>query len=125
MIPVSLSGGVQPGARTGTSVNGRPVVVWRGQDGAARAWADQCPPGDAAELRLRPGQRGRLQLPRVVVQCRRGRAGRPFVVVAKADRSAPPEIRRKRSDGRDDKYIFVRRVEKTEGIVIMGPSEHN
>jgi hypothetical protein len=43
MIPVSLSGGVQPGARTGTSVNGRPVVVWRGQDGAARAWADQCP----------------------------------------------------------------------------------
>jgi nitrite reductase/ring-hydroxylating ferredoxin subunit len=43
MIPVSLSGGVEPGARTGTSVNGRPVVVWRGQDGAARAWADQCP----------------------------------------------------------------------------------
>jgi nitrite reductase/ring-hydroxylating ferredoxin subunit len=43
MIPVSLSGGVEPGARTGTSVNGRAVVVWRGQDGAARAWADQCP----------------------------------------------------------------------------------
>jgi nitrite reductase/ring-hydroxylating ferredoxin subunit len=43
MIPVSLSGGVEPGARTGTSVAGRPVVVWRGQDGAARAWADQCP----------------------------------------------------------------------------------
>jgi nitrite reductase/ring-hydroxylating ferredoxin subunit len=43
MIPVSLSGGVEPGARTGTSAGGRPVVVWRGQDGAARAWADQCP----------------------------------------------------------------------------------
>ncbi len=43
MIPVSLSGGVEPGARTGTSVNGQPVVVWRGRDGAVRAWADQCP----------------------------------------------------------------------------------
>jgi nitrite reductase/ring-hydroxylating ferredoxin subunit len=43
MVPVSLSGGVEPGARTGTSVNGLPVVVWRGQDGAARAWADRCP----------------------------------------------------------------------------------
>lgn len=43
MIPVSLSGGVEPGARTGTSVSGRPVVVWRGQDGAVRAWADRCP----------------------------------------------------------------------------------
>lgn len=30
MIPVPLSGGVEPGARTGTSVNGLPVVVWRG-----------------------------------------------------------------------------------------------
>lgn len=43
MVPVSLSGGVEPGARTGTSVGGRPVVVWRGQDGAVRAWADRCP----------------------------------------------------------------------------------
>jgi nitrite reductase/ring-hydroxylating ferredoxin subunit len=43
MIPVSLSGGVEPGARTGTSVNGLPVVVWRGADGAVRAWPDQCP----------------------------------------------------------------------------------
>src|ERR1700760_2247523 len=43
MIPVSLSGGVEPGARTGTSAGGQPVVVWRGQDGAVRAWADQCP----------------------------------------------------------------------------------
>jgi nitrite reductase/ring-hydroxylating ferredoxin subunit len=43
MIPVSLSGGVEPGARTGTSVNGQPVVLWRGQDGTARAWTDRCP----------------------------------------------------------------------------------
>jgi nitrite reductase/ring-hydroxylating ferredoxin subunit len=43
MIPVSLSGGVEPGARTGTSVSGLPVVVWRGQDGTARAWEDRCP----------------------------------------------------------------------------------
>ena len=43
MIPVSLSGGVEPGARTGTSVNGQLVVFWRGQDGTARAWADRCP----------------------------------------------------------------------------------
>jgi nitrite reductase/ring-hydroxylating ferredoxin subunit len=43
MIPVSLSGGVEPGARTGTSVNGLPVVVWRGADGSVRAWPDRCP----------------------------------------------------------------------------------
>jgi len=43
MMPVSLSGGVEPGARTGTSVKGQPVVVWRGGDGTARAWADRCP----------------------------------------------------------------------------------
>ncbi len=40
---MSLSGGVEPGARTGTSVSGQQVVVWRGQDGAAHAWADRCP----------------------------------------------------------------------------------
>ena len=28
-------------------------------------------------------------------------------------------------DGREDKDIFVRHVEETEGVVIMGPSEHN
>jgi nitrite reductase/ring-hydroxylating ferredoxin subunit len=43
MIPVSLSGGVEPGARTGTSVSGQAVVVWRGQDGRVRAWEDWCP----------------------------------------------------------------------------------
>jgi thiamine pyrophosphate-dependent acetolactate synthase large subunit-like protein len=49
----------------------------------------------------------------------------PFVVVAKVDRSSRRDIKRKHSDGREDKYIFVRHVEASEGIVIMGPSEHN
>jgi thiamine pyrophosphate-dependent acetolactate synthase large subunit-like protein len=58
--------------------------------------------------------------------CEKGlRVDRPFLIVAKVDPSVPQDIRRKRSDGREDKYIFVRHVEETEGIVIMGPSEHN
>jgi sulfopyruvate decarboxylase subunit beta len=52
-------------------------------------------------------------------------AASTYVVVAKVDRSVRRDIRRKHSDGREDKYIFVRHVEETEGIVIMGPSEHN
>ncbi|MBE1514479.1 thiamine pyrophosphate-dependent enzyme [Nesterenkonia halotolerans] len=58
--------------------------------------------------------------------CRKGLAARePYVVVAKTDGILQPGIGRKHSDGREDKYIFVRHVEKTEGISIMGPSEHN
>jgi thiamine pyrophosphate-dependent acetolactate synthase large subunit-like protein len=58
--------------------------------------------------------------------CKQGlQSDRPFVIVAKVDQSVPQDIRRKHSDGREDKYIFVRHVEETEGIVIMGPSEHN
>jgi thiamine pyrophosphate-dependent acetolactate synthase large subunit-like protein len=53
------------------------------------------------------------------------RAQAPYVVVAKIDRSVKRDIKRKQSDGREDKYIFVRHVEQTENIVIMGPSEHN
>ena len=49
----------------------------------------------------------------------------PHVVVAKVEATLQPGIKRKHSDGREDKYIFVRHVEQTEGIVIMGPSEHN
>jgi thiamine pyrophosphate-dependent acetolactate synthase large subunit-like protein len=49
----------------------------------------------------------------------------PYVVVAKIDRSVRRDIKRKHSDGREDKYTFVRHVERTENIVIMGPSEHN
>jgi sulfopyruvate decarboxylase subunit beta len=58
--------------------------------------------------------------------CARGlSADLPYVVVAKVDRSVRRDIRRKHSDGREDKYIFVRHVEETEGVIIMGPSEHN
>ncbi|WP_159587294.1 thiamine pyrophosphate-dependent enzyme [Chelativorans xinjiangense] len=49
----------------------------------------------------------------------------PFIIVAKVAGTVQPDIKRKHSDGREDKYIFVRHVEATEGIVIMGPSEHN
>jgi sulfopyruvate decarboxylase subunit beta len=49
----------------------------------------------------------------------------PFVIVAKVDRAVRRDIKRKHSDGREDKYIFVRHIETTEGVVIMGPSEHN
>jgi thiamine pyrophosphate-dependent acetolactate synthase large subunit-like protein len=58
--------------------------------------------------------------------CARGLTAQvPFVVVAKVDRSSRRDIKRKHTDGREDKYIFVRHVEASEGIVIMGPSEHN
>jgi sulfopyruvate decarboxylase subunit beta len=49
----------------------------------------------------------------------------PYVVVAKVAGTVQPDIKRKHSDGREDKYIFVRHVEASENIVIMGPSEHN
>ena len=52
-------------------------------------------------------------------------ADEPYVVIAKTDGILEPGIRRKHSDGREDKYIFVRHVERSEGITIMGPSEHN
>ena len=52
-------------------------------------------------------------------------ADEPYVLVAKTDGILQPGIKRKHSDGREDKYVFVRHVEATEGITIMGPSEHN
>jgi sulfopyruvate decarboxylase subunit beta len=58
--------------------------------------------------------------------CARGLASDvPYVVVAKVAGTVQPDIKRKHSDGREDKYIFVRHVEATEKIIIMGPSEHN
>jgi thiamine pyrophosphate-dependent acetolactate synthase large subunit-like protein len=59
--------------------------------------------------------------------CRLGLvAQRPYLVVAKVDATEqPPDIKRKASDGREDKYIFVRHVEATEGIQIMAPSVKN
>jgi sulfopyruvate decarboxylase subunit beta len=59
-------------------------------------------------------------------RCREGlNAQSPYVLVAKVDKTVARDIKRKHSDGREDKYIFVRHVEAAEGIVIMGPSEHN
>jgi len=52
-------------------------------------------------------------------------ADEPYVLVAKVASVVEPGIKRKHSDGREDKYIFVRHVEATEQITIMGPSEHN
>ncbi|MGY3604805.1 MULTISPECIES: thiamine pyrophosphate-dependent enzyme [unclassified Bradyrhizobium] len=52
-------------------------------------------------------------------------AQEPYLVVAKVSGTVQSDIKRKHSDGREDKYIFVRHVERTENIVIMGPSEHN
>jgi sulfopyruvate decarboxylase subunit beta len=49
----------------------------------------------------------------------------PYLLVAKVQATVEPDMKRKHSDGREDKYIFVRHVEASEGIVIMGPSEHN
>lgn len=49
----------------------------------------------------------------------------PHIVVAKVGSTLQSGIKRKHSDGREDKYVFVRHVERTENIVIMGPSEHN
>ena len=59
-------------------------------------------------------------------RCEEGlRAEAPYVIVAKVEPGVEPGMARKPSDGREDKYIFVRHVEESEGIVIMGPSEHN
>jgi hypothetical protein len=51
-------------------------------------------------------------------------SSRPIAIVANVDPSVPQDIHREQSDGRADRYSFVRHVEETEGIVIMGPSEH-
>jgi thiamine pyrophosphate-dependent acetolactate synthase large subunit-like protein len=59
-------------------------------------------------------------------RCVTGLAARePYLVVAKVEAAVQPGIRRKHSDGREDKYTFVRHVEASEQITIMGPSEHN
>ena len=53
------------------------------------------------------------------------RSGELYLIVAKVKQSVAPGLNRKRSDGVEDKYSFVRHIEETEGITIMGPSEHN
>ena len=58
--------------------------------------------------------------------CRAGlEAAAPYLLVAKVEAAVEPKLKRKPSDGREDKYLFVRHIEASEGIVIMGPSEHN
>lgn len=48
-----------------------------------------------------------------------------YLLVAKVEPLTIPGVARKHSDGKEDKYIFVRHVERTEGVVIIEPSEHN
>lgn len=48
-----------------------------------------------------------------------------YLLVAKVSPNRPTDLRRKHSDGIEDKYVFVRYVEQSEGVTIMGPSEHN
>lgn len=48
-----------------------------------------------------------------------------YFIVAKVSKTVAQGLKRKHSDGIEDKYIFVRYVERTEGVTIMGPSEHN
>lgn len=41
--PVALSAAVVAGALCATALLGREIVLWRGSDGAVRAWHDRCP----------------------------------------------------------------------------------
>lgn len=47
------------------------------------------------------------------------------VIVAKVDQTVEPNIKRKHSNGFEDMVTFVRHVEETEKVSILGPSEHN
>ena len=49
----------------------------------------------------------------------------PYLVVAKVEAVVQPRLKRKHSDGREDRYVLMRHVEATEGVVIMYPSEYN
>jgi sulfopyruvate decarboxylase TPP-binding subunit len=48
-----------------------------------------------------------------------------YVIIAKVSTDPVPGIIRKASDGIEDRFIFARHVENSEGVTIMGPSEHN
>lgn len=48
-----------------------------------------------------------------------------YMIVAKVEGTPSEGIPRKHGDGVEYKYIFVRHVERSEGITILGPSEHN
>lgn len=53
------------------------------------------------------------------------KANELYLIVAKIEPTIEQNLHRKHSDGVEDMITFVRHVEKTEGISIMGPSEHN
>lgn len=58
--------------------------------------------------------------------CRTGLSAKDFYLInAKVEPRGEPGLKRKYSDGLEDKYTFVRYVEKLEGISIIGPTEHN
>jgi len=48
-----------------------------------------------------------------------------YLLVAKVAPRVEPGLQRKHSDGIEDKYTFVRHIERAEGVSIIGPSEHN
>jgi len=47
------------------------------------------------------------------------------MIVAKVESAVEPNLIRKHSDGVEDTINFVRYVEKTENVSIIGPTEHN
>jgi thiamine pyrophosphate-dependent acetolactate synthase large subunit-like protein len=52
-------------------------------------------------------------------------ADKLYVIVAKVSNKPTTNLIRKHSDGIEDKISFVRFIERTENVTIMGPSEHN
>lgn len=42
-VPVALGRDIEPGAATGTTVDGASVALWRDTGGTLHAWADRCP----------------------------------------------------------------------------------
>jgi sulfopyruvate decarboxylase subunit beta len=48
-----------------------------------------------------------------------------YVISAKVEGTVAQGVPRKHGDGIEYKYTFVRYVERTEGVSIIGPSEHN
>jgi sulfopyruvate decarboxylase subunit beta len=48
-----------------------------------------------------------------------------YVIIAKVDSKPISTIKKKTNDGVEDRFIFVRHIEKEEGVEIMLPAEHN
>lgn len=42
-LPVALGRDIEPGAATGTSLNGVSIALWRDARGTLHAWSDRCP----------------------------------------------------------------------------------